>query len=97
MPWHHPLGSLRLRGDEFAVLLKHCNTAEAQVIAEEIRKAVETFQLTHQADELGLVGVSIGIAVLHPDTADAWHSVDAADQACYLAKREDKNRIRLSA
>jgi diguanylate cyclase (GGDEF)-like protein/PAS domain S-box-containing protein len=87
----------RLGGDEFAVLLKHCNAAEAQVIAEEIRKAVETFQLTHQADALGVVGVSIGIAVLHPDTPDAWHSVDAADQACYLAKREGKNRIRLSA
>jgi diguanylate cyclase (GGDEF)-like protein len=71
----------RLGGDEFAVLLKHCNAAEAHVIAEEIRKAVETFQLTHQADALGGVGVSIGIAVLHPDTPDAWHTVDAADQA----------------
>lgn len=87
----------RLGGDEFAVLLKHCNAEEARVIAEEIRKGIATFQLTHHEHTLDTVGVSIGIAVLHSDTLDAWNSVDAADQACYQAKREGKNRIRLSA
>jgi diguanylate cyclase (GGDEF)-like protein/PAS domain S-box-containing protein len=87
----------RLGGDEFAVLLKHCGIGEAQTIAEDIRRGVETFQLARDGDTLGAAGVSIGIAVLRPDTGDAWNTVDAADQACYLAKREGKNRIRLSA
>ena len=42
-------------------------------------------------------GVSIGIAVLSPGMSDAWNAVDATDQACYQAKREGKNRIRISA
>lgn len=87
----------RLGGDEFSVLLKHCGANEAQAIAEEIRKGIETLRLTHKGHTFGAPGVSIGIAVLSPDMSDAWNAVDAADQACYQAKREGKNRIRISA
>lgn len=87
----------RLGGDEFAVLLKHCTTDEARVVAEEIRKAVATLELAGQEHTPEAVGLSIGIAVLPPDATDAWHAVDAADQACYRAKRDGKNCIRQSA
>lgn len=87
----------RLGGDEFAVLLKQCSAEQAQVIAEEIRKGIETFRLTHKTHTFGAPGASIGIAMLDPDANDAWNAVDAADQACYQAKHEGKNRIRISA
>lgn len=87
----------RLGGDEFAVLLRHCDAEEAHGIAEEIRKGIETLRITHKTRTFSAPGMSIGIAVLHPDAPDAWHAVDAADLACYQAKREGKNGIRISA
>jgi diguanylate cyclase (GGDEF)-like protein/PAS domain S-box-containing protein len=87
----------RLGGDEFAVLLRHCGADEAQAIAEAIRKGIETLRVTHKTHSFGAPGMSIGIAVLQPDAGDAWTAVDAADQACYQAKRDGKNRIRISA
>lgn len=87
----------RLGGDEFAVLLKDCDAAAAHTIAEEIRKGITTVRIGHQGSGFGIAGLSTGIAALHPDAPDGWLAVEAADSACYLAKREGKNRIRLSA
>lgn len=87
----------RLGGDEFAVLLKHCGTAEAHTIAEDVRKGIESLEAGHPSRTSGIAGVSIGIAALYPDAPDGWLAVEAADSACYLAKREGKNRTRLPA
>ena len=87
----------RLGGDEFLVLLRNCGLEQALDIAEQIRQDIERYRLHPEADaEIG-VGVSIGIAALDPDNGDGWRSVTAADQACYLAKRDGKNRVRMSA
>lgn len=87
----------RLGGDEFAVLLRNCGVEPAREIAEEIRRRIEAFRITPDADAVVRVGVSIGIAPLDPDCEDGWRVVKAADKACYQAKREGKNRVQLSA
>ena len=87
----------RLGGDEFAVLLRNCSLEQAREIAEEIRLRIEEFRLQADVDDLIGVGVSIGIAPMNSDSSDGWLAVKAADQACYLAKRDGKNRVRLSA
>jgi diguanylate cyclase (GGDEF)-like protein/PAS domain S-box-containing protein len=87
----------RLGGDEFALLLRNCSLEQALGIAEEVRQQIEQLRLQANAEtEIG-VGVSIGIAPLDGDSGDAWRAVKSADQACYLAKRDGKNRVRLSA
>jgi diguanylate cyclase (GGDEF)-like protein/PAS domain S-box-containing protein len=87
----------RLGGDEFAVLLRNCGLEQAREIAEEIRLRIEELRLQADDDKLIGVGVSIGIAPMEADSGDGWRAVKAADQACYLAKRDGKNRVRLSA
>lgn len=87
----------RLGGDEFAVLLRNCGLEQAREIAEQVRQRIEEFRLTPDADTVVRAGVSIGIAPLEPDCGDGWRVVKAADQACYLAKREGKNQVCLSA
>lgn len=87
----------RLGGDEFAVLLRNCGPEQARDIAEEMRRRIEEYRLQADPDTRIGVGVSIGIAPMEMDSMDGWRAVKAADQACYLAKREGKNRVRLSA
>ena len=87
----------RLGGDEFAVLLRNCGLEQARDIAEEMRRRIEEYRLQADPDTRIGVGVSIGIAPLEADSMDGWRAVKGADQACYLAKREGKNRVRLSA
>jgi diguanylate cyclase (GGDEF)-like protein len=87
----------RLGGDEFAVLLRNCGPEQARDIAEEMRIRIEEYRLQADPDTRIGVGVSIGIAPMEADSMDGWRAVKAADQACYLAKREGKNRVRLSA
>ncbi len=86
----------RLGGDEFAVLLRNSGPEQARDIAEEMRRRIEEYRLHADPDTRIGVGVSIGIAPMEVDSMDGWRAVKAADQACYLAKREGKNRVRLS-
>ena len=87
----------RLGGDEFVLLLRNCGLEQARDIAEDIRLHIEEFRLQAGPDTLIGVGVSIGIAPMGTEDGDGWRAVKAADQACYLAKRDGKNRVHLSA
>ena len=82
----------RLGGDEFAVLLDHCPVAQAQVIAEKIRSAVIAYELVWEGRTHN-VGASIGLVPVDATLATAAEVLEAADAACYTAKREGRNRV----
>ena len=84
----------RLGGDEFGVLLPHCDLKAAQRIAEGLRAAAESFRLcwdgvVHQ------VTTSIGVAPITADSGDFEAVRAAADEACYQAKQAGRNRVRV--
>lgn len=90
----------RYGGDEFAVVLRHCDAQVAFDAAENLRKTVENFApvLAGQHLPKGALTISIGIAVYRP--ADTRNPVlvgedlfRAADSALYRAKREGRNRV----
>ncbi len=85
----------RLGGDEFAVLLPMCPIPRAQVLAEQLRAAVEGYQLNWEGASYS-VGASIGLVAVngtHASAADVLHS---ADKACYEAKRSGRNQVALA-
>jgi len=86
----------RLGGDEFAVLLREQSAVSAQAVAEALREAVHEFQFVHQGRSFWL---SISIGVVIPERGvDTFEMVLAdADRACYQAKEEGRNRVRLYA
>ncbi len=86
----------RLGGDEFGVLVKGGSLASAWEMADSMLNAIHSFQFVHEKRTFWL-GVSIGLVILDPefDTVDAV--LAHADRACYLAKEEGRNRIRLYA
>jgi diguanylate cyclase (GGDEF)-like protein len=85
----------RYGGEELAVLLPGADVAGALNVAEKIRAAVESLQLTHIANGKGIVTVSAGVHAVEPQGANgaAIDLVVAADKALYQAKANGRNRV----
>ena len=84
----------RLGGDEFAVLLENCPLNYARTVAENIRRAVREFRLIW-GDRTFEVGASIGVMVINADSDDAPVLMSTVDVACYMAKDQGRNRVRV--
>jgi len=82
----------RLGGDEFAVVLPGCPLTRGQAVAEQLRAAVQAWEPSYQGRSFTL-GVSIGLVVLDASPQDVQSVLNAADMACYDAKRAGRNRV----
>jgi diguanylate cyclase (GGDEF)-like protein len=78
--------------------LPNTDSGGAQLVAEQIRLAVEMLGLPHSGNPHGVVTVSIGCATqaLGHDAASTI-LVEAADQALYQAKSAGRNRVEIAA
>lgn len=84
----------RLGGDEFAVLLEYCAASDGERVAEGLRSAIAAYRYRCREHEFS-IGVSIGLVRLDERTARREDAIDAADLACYQAKREGRNRVQV--
>jgi len=82
----------RLGGDEFGLLLESCPIEKATMLAEEVRKKVESFRF-HWDNKTFKVGISIGIVTITKTSGSTKEIQSAADTACYMAKEQGRNRI----
>jgi diguanylate cyclase (GGDEF)-like protein/PAS domain S-box-containing protein len=80
----------RLGGDEFAILLQNCGRTDAQQVAENVLKAVSSFQFAWGQHVFSL-GMSIGIVVVNSQFRRIAQVLGAADHACYAAKDSGRN------
>ena len=94
----------RYGGDEFAILLSESDALASLATAERLRKAVENHApvLAGRRFPAGTLTISVGIADyladLPRDPALVGEELfRAADHALYQAKRDGRNRLRLSA
>jgi diguanylate cyclase (GGDEF)-like protein/excisionase family DNA binding protein len=79
----------RYGGDEFAYLLPRTDQAGAVLAAERARQAVRS---TDNA-----VSASVGLATFPSDGATAAELLLAADRACFVAKRDGRDRVATAA
>ncbi len=82
----------RLGGDEFSVLLENCPPQPAERIAQELLQTIQAFSFTWQ-DKMFRIGASIGLVSFHDSSVALLELMRAADDACYVAKKEGRNRI----
>ena len=83
----------RYGGEEFSILLPQTTLQEAGVIADRIRRKINSTPFTHgKSQPLGAVTVSIGLSAFSPALDSAEAMVRAADRALYHAKSHGKNR-----
>ena len=86
----------RLGGDEFGLLMEHCQTEDALLTAENLRNSINDFRFVWN-DTVLSVGVSMGIVVIDHNAGTSDDLLKAADNACYLAKEQGRNRIKVYA
>lgn len=88
----------RYGGEEFVVLCPATPSEGGMILAERLRKTVESTPFPHaDRQPLGRVTVSIGVAAFPEHGAREDQVLDAADRAVYESKRAGRNRVSLAA
>ncbi|MEA1976801.1 MAG: diguanylate cyclase [Chloroflexota bacterium] len=82
----------RFGGDEFIVLLPEADREESAAVAKRIREAILAVEF-----ESGKLSVSMGVVQWHSGFETSKDFVHAADEAMYLAKRSDGERLHILA
>jgi diguanylate cyclase (GGDEF)-like protein len=84
----------RYGGEEFAVVWYHPAATEVIGMGEQLRDAVVALGRVHEDSELGLLSVSVGIALMKPTPGQSSAALlRAADTALYQAKEKGRNRV----
>lgn len=87
----------RISADEFALLLEGADRERARRLAETIRAELESLRYESRGRRYTL-SASIGVATMEGGVAGRGAELLAqADQACYSAKREGRNRVHVYA
>lgn len=76
----------RIGGDEFALILRHCNSRDAQRICDHVCEMVAESAFIHEGRHFKL-GLSIGFTAMQAEGLSAAELARRADQACYAVKR----------
>ncbi|MGE4545408.1 MAG: diguanylate cyclase [Pedobacter sp.] len=83
----------RYGGEEFVLLMPETNMKEAAIVAERIRKTVESIRfITEQGTQVQLT-ISIGLAETLPEVGTIDKTINQADNALYQAKNLGRNRV----
>ncbi len=82
----------RLGGDEFGVLMEHCDLEHAVRSADLIRERTAAYRFTWEGRGFA-IGTSIGVVAITTDSDDLAGVLRRADAACYAAKEQGRNRV----
>ncbi len=83
----------RYGGEEFACLLPETDANGAMIVAQKMCNEIQNLGIVHEASTLKQVTVSIGVAVIIPNSDDLSELVTIADEKLYTAKRNGRNQI----
>lgn len=89
----------RYGGEEFVILLPKTDENEALVVAERIRKTVESLCIEHKDSSTSkCVSISLGVGtMLAKENLDSKALIERADQALYNAKEKGRNQTVLGS
>lgn len=85
----------RYGGEEFVLILSETDRDGALVVAERIRKAVESLAIVHHFSAISpVLTISAGVGVMTPAPENSiGQLITLADQALYQAKENGRNRV----
>lgn len=84
----------RIGGDEFGLILSKCSIEKAMHIAKLICKTVDEYRFHHNNQRFR-IGASIGLVMMDDKWSSLNEMLQAADNACYEAKRAGRGRVHL--
>lgn len=86
--------AFRYGGEEFLLVLVEASESQAAIIADRVRRQVESHPVTAPQGQTLRLTVSIGLA-LHTGHPDYSRTIADADEALYRAKRNGRNRVEI--
>jgi len=88
----------RYGGEEFVCILPNTSTSGAKTKAEELRQAIESLAIPHDASDIAkVITISIGVATFPFKLDSNWRKdiiIEQADKALYQAKADGRNTCR---
>jgi diguanylate cyclase (GGDEF)-like protein len=84
----------RVGGDEFGVLLPRRSRSEALALADDIRLQIGGLRFQFM-ERMFAVSASLGMLALDDTVPSVGDALSGADQACYLAKDNGRNRVQI--
>lgn len=85
----------RYGGEEISIILPQTNIKESFMVAERIRKTIESSEYIYK-DNVLKVTVSIGITCLKNRKLTVEEMIEEADKALYIAKNKGRNQVRIA-
>ena len=86
----------RYGGEEFIALLPRTSKHEASIVAEKIRRSIESIEINIDNHQLRFT-ISIGISDLKSADSNIDNVILRADEALYNAKESGRNQVLMSA
>lgn len=84
----------RYGGEEFLCIFPEQSTESGTRAVERMRAGVQRLAVSHAENPRGVLTVSAGLAMLHPEsTRSASAVLKEADEALYRAKQQGRNRV----
>ena len=83
----------RFGGEEFAILLSHCNASSGGLFAERVRQSIDGTRIEIAGHRTIRVTASFGVSDLRLAGGDLTQMLQRADKAMYLAKNNGRNRV----
>ena len=77
----------RLGGDEFGLLLAGCPLEKSRQIADDVVRAISDYRFVWK-DKIFSIGVSVGLVEISRESGSLEELLNAADSACYVAKKQ---------
>ena len=81
----------RYGGEEFLIVLLNANAQAAHNVAEKIREAIESSEITYKENDIKITA-SFGVCTLHDKNMTYDELIRKADKNLYQAKKEGRNR-----
>jgi diguanylate cyclase (GGDEF)-like protein len=88
---------IRYGGDEYTILLVDSETEIASIVAERIRKSIETQEFMQDESLSVHITASIGIASFPLHAQDKKSLLEMADKAMYFGKNRTKNSVYIAS
>ena len=86
----------RYGGEEFILILPESGQEVTMMRAEKIRQAIKLMRVEYRKQPLGIVTVSIGVAVCPDHSVTVSGLLKTADEALYQAKRNGRDQVVLA-
>lgn len=86
----------RYGGEEFCIVCPAIDEQQALLISQRMADGIKSLDLYHNKMPLGTVTTSIGIAIYPKHAETIEETIQAADEALYLAKHNGRNCVEVS-